>query len=99
MGVTYTPGEAVYVARNARDWTGVLLFGPEDGIEYGYEFEFRPPFQFVAVGEDGDLIVADSGGEEMDVSPEYVSPEYADWELELLGDLNAPPHEPDDIVN
>lgn len=88
----FARGQVVYISRDARDMTGMHLFGVG-----GYGFPYRPPFRFVAVGEDGDLIVADSGGEEMDVSPEY-----ADWELELMGksnDPNAPLHEPDDIVN
>lgn len=87
----FARGQVVYISRDARDMTGMRLFGVG-----GYGFPYRPPFRFVAVGEDGDLIVADSGGEEMDVSPEY-----ADWELELMGksnDPNAPLHEPD-VVN
>src|SRR5699024_2546632 len=90
--------QAIYVSPDARDRTGTRLFNSTGKYVYAYGFEYSPPFYFVEELEDGDLLIRDDDGELIEVSPECVSPESADWEPELLGDLKAPLHEPD-VVN
>lgn len=93
--VEYQYGETVEVEAWATDNTDWPLFG-EEGKSYG--FTYSPPFTFVDVAGDGDLIVEDSLGEQMDVSPQFVHPLRSPWEqhlqeriLELGYELDAEP--------
>src|SRR5699024_3247686 len=91
--------QAIYVSPDARDRTGTRLFSPEDGVEGGYGFNYSPPFYFVEELEDGDLLIRDSDGELIEVSPGHVSaPGLSAPGADPLSDLNEPLHEPD-VVN
>src|SRR5699024_7011612 len=92
--------QAIYVSPKARDRTGTRLFNSTGKYVYAYGFEYSPPFYFVEELEDGDLLIRDSDGELIEVSPGHVSaPGLSAPGADPLSDLNEPLHEPDDIVN
>lgn len=73
-------GERVRINADATDSTNWPLFGE---LRSSYGFDYRPPFTFVSEAGDGDLIVEDSTGEQMEVSPQYVHPLRSPWERYL----------------